>query len=240
MLRWAAARVDEMNERNMDGAVRRALRSMTREHNQNNPDNKTTQVALGLMYQSLPGEPRERIRAIRSYLAGEPWEQQRKAKAEGVQFRHAEMRAATDDLVVEGYAAVFNSTTDLGSFQERIAPGAFADVLEDDVRLLINHDGVPLARTSNGTLKLKEDENGLYYRGVLSDTQAGRDLYTMIQRGDISQSSFAFTIGEESVDEDGVRVIEKVSRLIDVSPVTYPAYQAASVYARAEEKKEND
>lgn len=240
MLRWAAARVDEMNERNMDGAVRRALRSMTREHNQNNPDNKTTQVALGMMYQTLPGEPRERIRAIRSYLAGEPQEQQRKAQADGVQYRHAEMRAASDDLVVEGYAAVFNSTTDLGSFQERIAPGAFADVLDDDVRLLINHDGVPLARTSNGTLKLKEDDNGLYYRGVLSDTQAGRDLYTMIQRGDISQSSFAFTIGEESVDEDGVRVIEKVSRLIDVSPVTYPAYQAASVYARAEEKKEND
>ena len=240
MLRWSAARVDEMNERNMDGAVRRALRSMTREHNQNNPDNKTTQVALGMMYQTFPGEPRERIRAIRSYLAGEPQEQQRKAQADGVQYRHAEMRAATDDLVVEGYAAVFNSTTDLGSFQERIAPGAFADVLDDDVRLLINHDGVPLARTSNGTLKLKEDEDGLYYRGVLSDTQAGRDLYTMIQRGDISQSSFAFTIGEESVDEDGVRVIEKVSRLIDVSPVTYPAYQAASVYARAEEKKEND
>jgi uncharacterized protein len=240
MLRWAAARVDEMNERNMDGAVRRALRSMTREHNQNNPDNKTTQVALGMIYETLPGEPKDRIRGIRSYLAGEPQEQQRKAQADGVQFRHAEMRAATDDLVVEGYAAVFNSTTDLGTFQERIAPGAFADVLEDDVRLLINHDGVPLARTSNGTLTLKEDEEGLYYRGVLSDTQAGRDLYTMIQRGDISQSSFAFTIGEESVDEDGVRVIEKVSRLIDVSPVTYPAYQAASVYARAEEKKEND
>ena len=240
MLRWSAARVDEMNERNMDGAVRRALRSMTREHNQNNPDNKTTQVALGTMYQTLPGQPKDRIRAIRSYLAREPQEQQRKAQADGVQYRHAEMRAATDDLVVEGYAAVFNSTTDLGSFQERIAPGAFADVLDDDVRLLINHDGVPLARTSNGTLKLKEDEDGLYYRGVLSDTQAGRDLYTMIQRGDISQSSFAFTIGEESVDEDGVRVIEKVSRLIDVSPVTYPAYQAASVYARAEEKKEND
>ena len=240
MLRWAAARVDEMNERNMDGSVRRALRSMTREHNQNNPDNKTTQVVLGMMYQTLPGEPRERIRAIRSYLAGEPQEQQRKAVADGVQYRQAEMRAASDEMVVEGYAAVFNSTTDLGSFQERIAPGAFSDVLDDDVRLLINHDGVPLARTSNNTLSLKEDEDGLYYRAHLSDTQAGRDLYTMIQRGDISQSSFAFTISEESVDEDGVRVIEKVERLIDVSPVTYPAYQAASVFARAEEKKEND
>ena len=75
---------------------------------------------------------------------------------------------------------------------------------------------------------------------MLSNTQAGRDLYTMIKRGDISQSSFAFTIRDESVDEDGVRVIEKVDRLIDVSPVTYPAYQAATVSARAEVKKEND
>ena len=240
MLRWAAARVDEMNERNMDGAVRRALRSMTREHNKNNPDNKTTQVALGMMYETFPGEPKDRIRAIRSYLAGEPQEQQRKAQADGVQYRHAEMRAATDDLVVEGYAAVFNSTTDLGSFQERIAPGAFADVLDDDVRLLVNHEGMPLARTSNGTMTLEEDEKGLYYRAHLSDTQVGRDVYTMIKRGDLSQSSFAFTIKQESVDEDGVRVIDKVAQLIDTSIVTYPAYKAASVYARAEQKKEND
>jgi len=62
----------------------------------------------------------------------------------------------------------------------------------------------------------------------------------MIKRGDIDQSSFAFTIKEESRDADDVRVIDKVGRLLDVSPVTYPAYQAASVYARAEEKKEND
>ena len=240
MLRWAAARVDEMNERNMDGAVRRALRSMTREHNQNNPENKTTQVVLGMMYQTLPGEPRERIRAIRSYLAGEPQEQQRKAVADGVQYRQAEMRAASDEMVVEGYAAVFNSTTDLGAFQERIAPGAFSDVLDDDVRLLINHDGMPLARTTNGTMTLTQDEKGLHYRAQLSDTQAGRDVYTMIKRGDLSQSSFAFTIKEESIDEEGVRVIDKVARLIDTSIVTFPAYKAASVFARAEEKKEND
>lgn len=240
MLRWSAARVDEMNERMIDSAVRKALRSIAREHNNNNPDSKTTHVALGLIYQTLPGEPKERVRAIRKYLAGEPQEQQRKAVAEGVQYRTAEMRAAKDDLIVEGYAAVFDSVTDIGPFQERIAQGAFSDVLDDDVRLLINHDGVPLARTSNNTMTLKEDEKGLYYRASLSNTQTGRDLYEMIKRGDINQSSFAFTIGTESVDDEGVRVIEKVDRLIDVSPVTYPAYQAASVYARAEENKEND
>ena len=81
---------------------------------------------------------------------------------------------------------------------------------------------------------------GLYYRAQLSDTQAGRDLYEMIKRGDINQSSFAFMIDKESNDADGVRVIEKVSKLIDVSPVTYPAYQAASVFARAEDNKDND
>ena len=213
---------------------------MTREHNNNNPENKTTQVALGMLYNTLPGEPKDRIKQIRSYLAGEPQEQQRKAAADGVQFRHAEMRAAGDDMVVEGYAAVFNSTTNIGPFMERIAPGAFDDVMDDDVRLLVNHEGMPLARTSNGTMTLKQDEKGLYYRAHLSDTQAGRDVYPMIKRGDLSQSSFAFTIKDESVDEDGVRVIEKVARLIDVSPVTYPAYQAASVTARAEERKEND
>lgn len=240
MLRWAQARVNEMNERNIDGAVRRALRSIARNHNESNPQNKTTQVALGMMYSTLCGEPKERMQQIRRYLAGDVQEQQRKANADGVQYRHAEMRAAGEDMVVEGYAAVFNSTTDLGHFKERIAPGAFADVLDDDVRFLVNHDGVPLARTSNGTMTLKEDDKGLYYRAVLSDTQAGRDLHTMIKRGDISQSSFAFTIGDETIDEDGVRVIERVSRLIDTSAVTYPAYEAASVYARGQEQKEND
>ena len=97
-----------------------------------------------------------------------------------------------------------------------------------------------VARTSNNTLELSQDDTGLYYRAMLSDTQAGKDLYTMIKRGDISQSSFAFTIGRESVDDEGVRVIEQVSNLIDVSPVTYPAYQAASVFARSESEFEND
>ena len=214
--------------------VRRAL------HNISKRTNKATYMQLVAIYSHTPGEDAARIAEVRRYLSGVAERKMKKATDKGVQYRTAEMRAASDELVVEGYAAVFNSTTDLGAFQERIAPGAFANVLEDDVRLLINHDGVPLARTSNGTLELKEDEDGLYYRGVLSDTQAGRDLYTMIQRGDISQSSFAFTISEESVDEDGVRVIEKVGRLIDVSPVTYPAYQAASVFARAEQQHEND
>lgn len=210
-------------------------------HNISKRTDKATYMQLVAIYSNTPGTDKERVAEVRKYLSGVVERKQQKATNNGVQFRKAEMRANEDEqLVVEGYAAVFDSVTDIGPFRERIAQGAFSDVLDDDVRFLVNHDGVPLARTTNGTMVLKQDEVGLHYRAVLSDTQVGRDVYTMIQRGDINQSSFAFMIGEESTDADGVRVIEKVSKLIDVSPVTYPAYQAASVFARAEDNKDND
>ena len=209
-------------------------------HNISRRTDKATYMQLVAIYTNTPGTDKERVSEVRNFISGVAERKEQKAQANGVQFRKAEMRANEDEMIVEGYAAVFDSVTDIGPFQERIAQGAFSDVLDDDVRLLINHDGVPLARTSNGTLELSQDEVGLFYRATLSDTQAGQDLYKMIKRGDINQSSFAFMIGEESRDADDVRVIEKVARLIDVSPVTYPAYQAATVFARAEEKKEHD
>lgn len=209
-------------------------------HNISKRTDKATYMQLVAIYSNTPGTDKERVAEVRKYLSGVVERKQQKATNNGVQYRQAEMRANEDNLIIEGYAAVFDSVTDLGPFQERIAQGAFSDVLDDDVRLLINHDGVPLARTSNNTLELSQDETGLYYRAQLSDTQAGRDLYEMIKRGDINQSSFAFMIEQERNDADGVRVIEKVSKLIDVSPVTYPAYQAASVFARAEDNKDND
>ena len=156
---------------------------------------------------------------------------------DNVELRTMEVRAEGegDEMRIVGYAAVFNQETDLGYFREMIAPGAFDDVMEDDVRLLLNHDGAPLARTTNGTLTLAVDDEGLMYEAILSDTTQGRDLYKMIQRGDISQSSFAFTISEQSWNKDkSVRSIDKVGRLLDVSPVTYPAYPQASVMARSE------
>jgi HK97 family phage prohead protease len=209
-------------------------------HNISRRTERATYMQIVAIYSNTPGTDKERLAEVRQYVSGVTERKQQKAQDNGVVYRAAEMNANEEELVVEGYAAVFDSVTDLGPFQERIAQGAFSDVLDDDVRLLINHDGVPLARTSNDTLELTEDEKGLHYRAVLSDTQAGRDLYTMIKRGDISQSSFAFTIKEESVDADEVRVINKVGRLLDVSPVTYPAYQAATVSARAEERNDND
>ena len=148
------------------------------------------------------------------------------------QIRTMEMRAAKP-MVLEGYAAVFDEETDLGAFREKIARGAFDEVLENDVRLLVDHNPPPLARTTNGTLKLSVDDRGLKYRAELVDTQAGRDLYQMVKRGDISQSSFAFTIAEQEYDDEmQLRTVTKVDQLFDVAPVTYPAYENTDVSAR--------
>lgn len=131
-----------------------------------------------------------------------------------------------------GHAAVFNQmSSDLGGFREIIAPNAFENVLTDDVRALINHDpNLLLARTTSGTLNLAQTNEGLQYSFDVPDTTYGRDLIISMERGDISQSSFAFTIEEDSWEttEDGeIRTINKVKQLYDVSPVTYPAYPSA-------------
>jgi len=161
-------------------------------------------------------------------------EELRSQYGENVELRTAEVRAAGDDaLVVEGYASNFDIEYDLGYFKETVARGAFDDVMQDDVRFLLNHTGAPLARTTNGTLELSVDEQGLKYRAALADTQDGRDLYKLIKRGDITQSSFAFTIEDDTWSEDrSTRTITKVGRLLDTSAVTYPASPTASVYAR--------
>jgi hypothetical protein len=158
----------------------------------------------------------------------------RAAYGDNVELRVMEVRAAEGERRISGYAATFNDVTDLGYFREQIATGAFEGRTDDDVRLLINHTGVPLARTTNGTLRLSVDNGGLRYEAELADTQEGRDLYTLIKRGDISQSSFAFSIEDEAWDnKTNLRTVLKVGRLYDVSPVTYPAYATTTVQARA-------
>ena len=161
-------------------------------------------------------------------------EELRNQYGDSVELRTSEVRAAGDDaLVVEGYASNFDVEYDLGYFKETVARGAFDGVMEDDVRFLLNHTGAPLARTTNGTLELSVDDQGLKYRAALADTQDGRDLYKLIKRGDISQSSFAFSIEADEWSEDrSTRTITKVGKLLDVSSVTYPASPTASVYAR--------
>jgi hypothetical protein len=151
-----------------------------------------------------------------------------------------ELRQEGDDNVVVGYGSVFNTlSNELGGFREIIAEGAFDGRLEDDVRFLINHEGLPLARTTNGTLRLSTDERGLKYEARVANTSVGRDLIELMRNGTINQSSFAFVVEDDSWEmRDGinVRTINKVSRLYDVSAVTYPAYEEASVALRSMEK----
>ena len=146
-----------------------------------------------------------------------------------------------EPVKIIGYAAKFNSrSNNLGGFVEVIAPGAFDDVLNDDVRGLFNHDrNMILGRTKSGTLSLSVDDVGLRYEITAPDNQTVRDLVLApIQRGDVDQSSFAFHLPSDGYrwdeDESGlyIRTITRVSRLIDVSPVTYPAYNDTEVSAR--------
>ena len=152
-------------------------------------------------------------------------------------FNVSDIEVRNDNGVntVVGYGAVFNSeSNDLGGFVEYVAPGAFDGRLEDDVRFLINHDGLPLARTTNNTLRLSVDERGLKYEADMPDTTLANDLMTLLRNGTISQSSFAFTVEEDSwenVEGRNIRTINKVSRLYDVSSVTYPAYNEAGSFA---------
>lgn len=143
---------------------------------------------------------------------------------------------------IVGYGSVFNSKSEvMWGFREIIMPGAFDDVLNDDVRALFNHDpNFILGRSTAGTLSLSVDDTGLKYDIIAPDNQTIRDLVLApLQRGDITQSSFAFKISRNGDDwyenEDGVviREIHKISRLYDVSPVTYPAYQEASSTVRS-------
>jgi len=156
-----------------------------------------------------------------------------------------EARKADDGTMrLRGYAAVFNDASVPLPFKETIAPGAFRKTLSEtpDVRLLINHEGLPLARTKNGTLTLTEDDRGLYMDATIADTTEGRDLYKLVERGDVDQMSFAFRVIRQKWNEDrSVRTLTEVSLADgDVSVVTYPAYPTTSVEAREALRKAID
>ncbi len=142
-----------------------------------------------------------------------------------------EFRSAGDrQLVATGYASVFNRRSqNLGGFVEVVAPSAFnKTVKEADVRALFNHDpNKLLGRSSAGTLRLGVDGTGLHYELDLPDTTDGRDVAVLLERGDITGSSFGFRMIEDEwgETEDGFpeRTLLSVA-LRDISPVTYPAY----------------
>jgi HK97 family phage prohead protease len=130
---------------------------------------------------------------------------------------------------IRGYAAVYNSDSEwMGGFYEQIERGAFDDVMNDDVRAYFNHDeNLLLGRVSSGTLRIGTDARGLFYEVDLPNTTYANDLAELMKRGDVNQSSFAFLIDADRWEQrDGktYRIIEKVSRLLDVSPVAQPAY----------------
>ena len=150
-------------------------------------------------------------------------------------------QAADGTMRLSGYAAVFNDASVPLPFKETIAPGAFRKTLSEtpDVRLLINHEGLPLARTKNGTLTLSEDSRGLLIDAEIADTTEGRDLWTLVERGDVDQMSFAFRVIRQAWSKDrSERTLTEVSLADgDVSVVTYPAYPTTMVEARDAVKK---
>jgi len=163
---------------------------------------------------------------------------------EGLEIRtlsmtEGELRVSDDDATkIEGYTAKFNKwSSNLGWFREKIDPGAFDGVLNDDVRALKNHDpNLILGRTKSKTLRLKVDKTGLHYSVDVPNTTTGSDTVEEIRRGDISGNSFAFTVAEDSWNYDTEpmeRTIIRCDQLFDVGPVCYPAYPDTTVAARS-------
>lgn len=142
---------------------------------------------------------------------------------------------------IQGYAAVFNEIADIGGFfREKIAPGAFSGVLGNDVRALRDHDPtLILGRTKAGTLRLSEDARGLKIEIDLPDTQVARDLAVSMERGDVNQMSIAFRVAEEEWDNAAdlpLRTVKRVEELLDVSVVTYPAYEQTEANLRSSDE----
>lgn len=170
------------------------------------------------------------------------------AKEEKKEIRSVECRVSVREgsRTVEGYALLFDTDSQPmgwdGDWVERIAPGALDGVLEkSDILCVLNHDesrGV-LARwrREEGSLVLSIDEKGLLYRFEAPNTALGDELLEGIRRGDISASSFAFTVeAEEWVKRDNKtyeRIIKRFGQLFDVSPVYRPAYEDTTVAVRS-------
>ena len=157
-----------------------------------------------------------------------------------------ELRQSEDGMpVLEGYATIYNYSypigggPDAGGFNETIAQGAATKSAgEADVRLLVNHDGIPLARTKSGTLELESDDIGLKVRATLDPTNPqAAEVRSAMERGDMDQMSFAFQVvrGEWSNDYTE-RMISEV-KLFDVSVVTYPANPATIVKLREDDEQ---
>ena len=162
-----------------------------------------------------------------------------------------EIRAETDEQhgsILTGRPIVYDSRTDLGWYDEMIARGALTDTDLKDVRFLVNHntDMVPLARSrnnnANSTMQMSIDDEGMAIRVDL-DTEnnaEAKNLYSAVERGDIDGMSFMFTVDSdtwENIDSDHpFRTINKIGKVMEVSAVTFPAYEQTSITARGLEE----
>lgn len=158
--------------------------------------------------------------------------------------RLVEVRAAEDEVMtVEGYAAVFDSVTDLGYMKEIIDRGAFDNADMSDIVMKYNHEDsfLPMARTRGGSLQFNIDDHGLKIRAKLPDTTTNKDIFTLIKEGILSKMSFAFTVANEEYDyETDTRKILAFDKIYDVSVVDVPAYETTEIYARSKEEYELD
>lgn len=146
--------------------------------------------------------------------------------------------------VIKGRPIVYGSKTDLGEFYEIISPGALDGANLKDVRFLVNHDTsmIPLARSrnnnENSTMQLMPDSEGMAIRVNLDvdNNSDARNLYSAVERGDISGMSFMFAIADEEwtdIDsEHPTRTIKKISDVVEVSAVTFPAYEDTEIHVR--------
>ena len=158
------------------------------------------------------------------------------------EYRNMAFEVRTDEggepsFLVEGYASTFEPykliEIDGEDYNERIQPDAFDDADLSDVVFRVDHEGTVYARASAGTVKLDIDDHGLHQVSDLSKTQKARSLYEDIAAGNYPQMSFAFTVGEEHYDsETRTRVIDRIAKVFDISPVTFPANPTTELYAR--------
>lgn len=176
--------------------------------------------------------------------------QKEKAQQTITRAYNFELRAKKDEVhgtYIEGRPIVYGSMTDLGYFNEIIEPGALTDTDLKDVRFLVNHntDMIPLARSrrnnDNSTMQMVIDVKGMSIRvnlDVENNTDA-KNLYSAVKRGDISGMSFMFSVDNEEWEdlesEHPTRHIKKIGQVLEVSAVTFPAYEATEISARAKE-----
>ena len=165
------------------------------------------------------------------------------------EVRMLEVRALEDEeMVIEGYAVVFDSPATHSGYTEVIDRNAFNCCDMKDVCLRYNHEDnlLILARTRNQSLQLTIDDKGLKIRAKLIDTTQNKDIYKMVQAGLLDKMSFAFTVDKEDYDYDtNTRTVLSIDKLYDVSVVDVPFYDSTEVYARSKEdyikeKKERD